>query len=177
MPLNFEVFSHVGPLGLSQLEVRQYEKDHTVFTWTVPLRLGLHFQVTILSMIQPPPWFSGKCRSLQLLSPTPAGRTTWMKRPPQNFHHTGSHHFIDPLAGNLSLSLLVLDEVEEEMNLALKELKTVVGATRLATSVLSCGTGDRTEHEKSYLDAAQTNSAQRGNERHGGGGRLRGSHH
>ena len=43
----------------------------------------------------------------------------------------------------------VFDKVEEEMNLALKELKTVA-----ATSALSCGTGGRTANEKSYVDAA-----------------------
>ena len=38
----------------------------------------------------------------------------------------------------------VFDTLEDDMKLALKELKAVVGTTAVATSALSCGTGDRT---------------------------------
>ena len=63
--------------------------------------------------------------------------------------------------------------VEEEMNLALKES---LRRPRLQRAL--CGTGDSTENEKSYLDAALTSQRSGGNKRHEGrgGGCLRGSH-
>ena len=38
----------------------------------------------------------------------------------------------------------VFDTLEDDMNLALKELKAVVGTTAVATSALRCVTGERT---------------------------------
>ena len=40
--------------------------------------------------------------------------------------------------------------------MSLVELKAAVGATAAAPCALSCGTGDKTENEKSSLDPALT---------------------
>ena len=50
----------------------------------------------------------------------------------------------------------VYDTVKGEMNAALEELTTVVGATPAPACALSWGTGDCTEREGSYLNAALT---------------------
>ena len=50
----------------------------------------------------------------------------------------------------------VYDKVEGDMSAELVELKSTAGATAAATLALSCGTGDRTENEKAYLDESLT---------------------
>ena len=48
----------------------------------------------------------------------------------------------------------VFDRTEAEVNLSLQEFKASMEATVAATSALSCGTNDRADNERSYLESA-----------------------